>query len=408
MDRNNKKQVRSFVKKVIATSRAGLELYCAIKKKDPVYLSMGLMSAYEALDAILTKEWDSPWDFLESKGVTQVTSGLERLIFDTMKEFDFKGFTVFSKDNGKARVDSYDVVGSKAYFVVENGRPVDLYAVDQNYFLSRFGELIKESFGSCCRLCSYRENWATYFKLIPTDCCDETYVSIEDTEAYCVNVEKFKKLGLNRSTILYGLPGCGKTTFAKKVTALSNGKLLVLDSLTLRMLTDSGRIVLLNKIIDLLNPTTILLDDIEKMGEECLGLFLGCMEDMNKYKSGKIIIMATVNDLSKIPVALRRPGRFDEIIEFKLPDDNQRLEIIKKYISHFNIWHISPHLDNLVKLTEGLTPAYIKEIVLQTTVIPFEKIPALVEKIKILAKFDKESECVKEPKSNENVVETIG
>ncbi len=51
---------------------------------------------------------------------------------------------------------------------------------------------------------------------------------------------------------------------------------------------------------------------------------------MDGMKSrGKVVVIAATNRPDSIDPALRRPGRFDREIEFGIPDDKGRLEILQ-------------------------------------------------------------------------------
>jgi len=57
-----------------------------------------------------------------------------------------------------------------------------------------------------------------------------------------------------------------------------------------------------------------------------------------------------------------RPGRFDFRIDFGLPDDKLRKWILKKYLTTFD--HQDIDFKPLIKQTEGMTGAHLKEMVM--------------------------------------------
>jgi len=90
------------------------------------------------------------------------------------------------------------------------------------------------------------------------------------------------------------------------------------------------------QIFRILSPDVVLFDDIDRVEERNLDKLLGIIEILNRYTgSGEIIIMGSINSLNKLPEAMRRPGRFDEIILFDYPTTKQRESIIRGYLKHF-------------------------------------------------------------------------
>ena len=59
---------------------------------------------------------------------------------------------------------------------------------------------------------------------------------------------------------------------------------------------------------------------------------------------------------------MTEPGRFDVRLDFGLPDKELRKTIFKRYLR--NIKYDKIDFKNLIKETEGMTGAYLKEIVI--------------------------------------------
>jgi ATP-dependent 26S proteasome regulatory subunit len=73
--------------------------------------------------------------------------------------------------------------------------------------------------------------------------------------------------------------------------------------------------------------------------------------------------MMTVNDIKKLNAAILRPGRVDEIIQFKEPNESYRLDFIKRLLVE-KLGEPNPnqeHIERLSKAVKGMTQAYIKE-----------------------------------------------
>ncbi|MHA1410046.1 MAG: AAA family ATPase, partial [Candidatus Odinarchaeia archaeon] len=77
---------------------------------------------------------------------------------------------------------------------------------------------------------------------------------------------------------------------------------------------------------------------------------------------GDVRIIAATNRPDILDPALLRPGRFDRIIEFPLPDEKAREEIFRIHTKKMNLAD-DVVFDELVKRTEDMTGAEIKAIV---------------------------------------------
>lgn len=64
-----------------------------------------------------------------------------------------------------------------------------------------------------------------------------------------------------------------------------------------------------------------------------------------------LLVVAATNRIESIDSAVLRPGRFDEHILIPLPDEKQRLDIIKGISSRMPIDLNNTELDQLVKRT---------------------------------------------------------
>ena len=87
-------------------------------------------------------------------------------------------------------------------------------------------------------------------------------------------------------------------------------------------------------ITEAMSPCVLWLDEFEKaigvngdseVNQRMLGIFLTWMQEKTK----EIFIVATVNNVSKLPAELLRRGRFDKIFYVDLPEPEERIEIVK-------------------------------------------------------------------------------
>ena len=76
-----------------------------------------------------------------------------------------------------------------------------------------------------------------------------------------------------------------------------------------------------------------------------------------------VVTIAATNNPSSIDFAIR--SRFEEEIEFKLPNDEERREIIQLNLNTFPLKY-DLDIDKLVKLSKRMSPRDIKEKILKT------------------------------------------
>jgi ATP-dependent 26S proteasome regulatory subunit len=79
---------------------------------------------------------------------------------------------------------------------------------------------------------------------------------------------------------------------------------------------------------------------------------------------------------------LRRPGRFDEIVEFHPLTKDQRKTILVTYAKEFGVKYTDREFNKLAALTDNMTGAYLKEIALRASVVPFVPMCAQVDQMK--------------------------
>lgn len=95
------------------------------------------------------------------------------------------------------------------------------------------------------------------------------------------------------------------------------------------------------------------------MTTRLFGQFLTWMQE----KENTVFIVATANDISKIPPEFLRKGRFDELFYADFPNDEERRKIIEIHLKKRNKWNKELDIISLVKLTDGYNGADLEAIV---------------------------------------------
>jgi SpoVK/Ycf46/Vps4 family AAA+-type ATPase len=91
-----------------------------------------------------------------------------------------------------------------------------------------------------------------------------------------------------------------------------------------------------------------------------VGQFLFWMQECRKL----VFVVATANDVSKLPPELLRRGRFDEMFFVDLPSEEERKEILEMYISKYLKTILSDTtMNDLIEITKGFTGADLESSV---------------------------------------------
>ena len=205
---------------------------------------------------------------------------------------------------------------------------------------------------------------------------DDVVLSNEQREAFEKNVVNFikhmdyfadKNLPTSRGCLLTGPPGTGKTLTCSAIMNQIESTIIYITSDEIQQ---RGQIAELYEIARQVAPTIMVVEDIDTLGgidrtkggdHPILGEFLNCLAGVES--NGGVVTIATTNYPEYLDKALvDRPGRFDLRIDFGLPDEKLRKYILEKYLSAFN--HQKINLEPLVKQTEGMTGAHLKEMVM--------------------------------------------
>ena len=152
------------------------------------------------------------------------------------------------------------------------------------------------------------------------------------------NREVFEKLGARfpHGVLISGNPGLGKTLLANCFVKESG-----LNSYTLRK--TKGDNDFMNHITETFDralenaPSVILLDDLDKFSNEDdeygdAEEYVAVQATIDKVKDKEVIVIATVNNICKLPNSLIRSGRFDRKILVETPTLEDTLKIITYYL----------------------------------------------------------------------------
>jgi SpoVK/Ycf46/Vps4 family AAA+-type ATPase len=81
-------------------------------------------------------------------------------------------------------------------------------------------------------------------------------------------------------------------------------------------------------------------------------------------RKSRVFMVATANDISRLPPELMRKGRFDEIFFVDLPSEEVREEIFRIHLTKRNQTISQFDLPTLAKLAVGFSGAEIEQVVI--------------------------------------------
>ena len=179
-----------------------------------------------------------------------------------------------------------------------------------------------------------------------------------------------------KNILFYGLPGTGKTMLVKALSNELNAQLYLIKATSLigeHVGDASSKIHDLYKKASENSPSIIFIDEIDAIAlhrsfqslrgdvSEIVNSLLTEMDGIEENES--VITIGATNNPSSLDLAVR--SRFEEEIEFKLPEDNERLMILENNLKTMPL-NYDLDLEKIVKLTKGLSGRDIKEKILKT------------------------------------------
>lgn len=197
--------------------------------------------------------------------------------------------------------------------------------------------------------------------------------------------EKAEAFGLQfpKGVLLIGVPGCGKSLSAKAVAAEWQLPLLKLDPSNLynKFIGESEQnFKRAMAAAERMSPVVLWIDELEKafasggsedggVSQRILGTFLNWMQE----RRGDVFVVATANDISKLPPEFLRKGRFDEIFFVDLPEESTREEIFQIHLRRRKQDPALFDVAVLARMTDGFSGSEIEEVVVAALYTAFSR-----------------------------------
>lgn len=200
----------------------------------------------------------------------------------------------------------------------------------------------------------------------------------------------------SRGMMFIGRPGTGKTKTGRVLMNQIDSTFIWVSSKDFDRVSPIGALSLSFKLARDLSPTILFIEDIDTwLGGSTVDLLKTELDGLKKNKG--VVTILTSNNPEKLPdTLLDRPGRFHDIIEFKLPNKEIRKNMLELWIGG-----LGDYEKEIIKKTEGFSGAHMEELV------NFAKIIAKEDEMEInkalLVSLDKmlaQRKLIREIKSN--------
>ena len=176
-----------------------------------------------------------------------------------------------------------------------------------------------------------------------------------------------------KGLLLLGVPGTGKSLTAKAVAMEWGLPLLKMDpgSLYNKYMGETERnFRRAMETAEKMAPVVLWIDEIEKAFASAgdtdggasirvLGTFLSWLQE----RQGDVFVVATANDVSRLPPELLRKGRFDEIFFVDLPVEDVRIELFRGHLSRRDQVLLEEDLERAARASDGFSGAEIEQVI---------------------------------------------
>jgi cell division protease FtsH len=234
----------------------------------------------------------------------------------------------------------------------------------------------------------------------------EAKAALADVQAYLSAPTQFSSMGVRApcGVLMTGGPGVGKTRLAQALAGECGANFISITGSYFSAKYYGVGIQKVKHLFELARknaPTVIFIDEADGLGKrtdtgggpveaESNRVINQLLAEMDGFESNEgVIIVAATNHPDNLDEALRRPGRFDRTVHVRLPDLEDRAQILRFYAAKLSTQPDEIDFNQLARLTTGLSPAMLSMIVNQAGLLARKAgkfvvaMPHFIEAVKI-------------------------
>ncbi|KAL6247041.1 26S proteasome regulatory subunit 6A [Rhinocladiella similis] len=202
--------------------------------------------------------------------------------------------------------------------------------------------------------------------------------------------ERFKKIGIKapKGALMYGPPGTGKTLLARACAAQTNATFLKLAGPQLVQMFIGDGAKLVRDCFALAKekaPSIIFIDELDAVGtkrfdseksgdREVQRTMLELLNQLDGFASDeRIKVLAATNRVDVLDPALLRSGRLDRKIEFPLPNEESRAQILRIHSRKMTVDEGNINWNELARSTDEMGGAQLKAVCVEAGMIALRK-----------------------------------
>lgn len=206
-----------------------------------------------------------------------------------------------------------------------------------------------------------------YYEMIDTNCDEIIELPSKEFKSVIKQLELFltpeckerfkeKKFLYKRSTLIHGKPGTGKTVIINRVIE----HVIKLNGVVLFNPIPAFLTEVLTQLQDIQpdTPIIVVFEELDKLMRNYEGDLLSILD--GEVQKENVIFLATTNFIGQIPPRIKRPGRFNNLIEVSFPSP----EVRQFYLEH-KLGKDYPNLNKWVESTNGFSIDELSETVRQ-------------------------------------------